>query len=379
MTRNKLKALYVIQILVILTVSCRNGSETERLARGPVPVLSYTARSGDVIYYNEYPATVTALNEISLRSEVNGYVTGVFFNEGSHIVKGQKLYEIDRRRFKASLDAARASTEIARSNLEKANRDADRYISLDKQNAIARQILDDALTSLENAKLQVKMAEANLATAETDYNYSLITAPFSGLTGFSYVKPGAFVTEGQTLLTTISSDDPAGADFNINQKDLPYFLKIYEEKTTEKDSIFRLVLPDNTNYQYNGRLSVIDRAIDPLTGTIRLRVVFRNDSSILRPGMTCRIRVKSESSGTHILIPSSAVIEQMSENMVYLIRNNKIIQKRIIPGPIIGGFLAVEDGLQEGDSIVAEGIQNIRQGSTVIVKGSVESQASQPR
>jgi len=377
MTRNKLTALFMIWILVILAVSCRNGSESGRSGQGPVPVLSYTAHSGEVTYYDEYPATVTALNEISLRSEVNGYVTGIFFKEGSHIVQGQKLYEIDRRRFQAALNAAKANAEIARSNLEKANRDADRYITLNKQNAIARQILDDALTSLENAKLQVKMAEANLAAAQTDFNYSIITAPFSGLTGFSFVKPGAFVTAGQTLLTTISSDDPAGVDFNINQKILPYFLKLYEENTSEQDSVFRLVLPDNTSYLHNGRLSVIDRAIDPLTGTIRLRVVFKNDSSILRPGMTCRIKVRSESSGMHILIPSSAVIEQMSENMVYIIRNNKIIQKRIIPGPNIGGFLVVEDGLQEGDSIVAEGIQNIRQGSTVVARGPVNKQAIQ--
>lgn len=378
MTRSKLITSYAVLILVFLTGSCRNNGETGRSVQGPVQVTSYTAHSSNVTYYDEFPATITALDEISLRSEVNGYVTGVFFREGSHIVKGQKLYEIDRRKFRAALDEARANAEIARSNLEKANRDADRYLTLDKQNAIARQILDDALTTLENAKLQVKMAEANLENAETDYNYSLITAPFSGLTGFSLVKPGAFVSAGQTLLTTISSDDPAGVDFNVDQKSLPYFLRLKEEKITEKDSVFRLVLPDNTDYQYNGSLSVIDRAIDPLTGTIKLRVVFKNDRNILRPGMNCRIKVRSENSGRHIIIPASAVIEQMSENMVYLIRNNKIVQKRIVPGPNIGGFMVVEEGLQEGDSLVAEGIQNIHPGSIVVVKESGDSGAGQP-
>jgi RND family efflux transporter MFP subunit len=372
MTRNIFSVIFTALILVIMTGSCRNNKQGGQSSQGPVPVVAYRAHSENVVYYDDYPATVTALNEIQLRSEVNGYVTGVFFKEGGHVRKGEKLYEIDRRKFRAALDAARANLDIARSNLDKANRDAERYITLNKQDAIAKQILDDAITARENAKMQVKLAEANLLSAGTDYNYSLVEAPFSGLTGFSFVKPGAFVTAGQTLLTTISSDDPAGVDFNIDQKVLPYFLKLQEERITELDSVFRLVLPDGNNYKYNGKLTVIDRAIDPLTGTIKIRVVFQNDSSILRPGMNCRIKVRSESSGRHLLIPSVAVTEQMSENMVYIIKDNKVNQARIIPGPNIGKFLVVEEGLTEGDSIITEGIQNVRQGMRVRAVESAE-------
>jgi membrane fusion protein (multidrug efflux system) len=294
--------------------------------------------------------------------EVNGYVTGLFFSEGTHVRKGAKLYEIDRRKYRAAYEVAKANVEIAMSNLQKAQRDADRYTKLDEQNAIAKQILDDALTGLENAKTQVKLANANLLNAETDYNYSLITAPFDGLTGFSFVKPGAFIAAGQTLLTTISSDNPVGVDFSLDQKSLPYLMKLQRSESTENDSIFKIILPDNSDYQYNGRLGVIDRAIDPLTGTIKIRVVFRNDNGNLRPGMNCKIKIMNENSGLHVVIPARATIEQMSENLVWLIDSGKVSQRKITPGANLGRYMVVEDGLKEGDMIILEGLQNVREG-----------------
>ncbi len=141
---------------------------------------------------------------------------------------------------------ARANVDIAKSNLEKAQRDADRYKKLDAQNAIAKQILDDALTSLENSRMQLKTAQAELLNSETDYKYSLITAPFSGTIGFSQVKPGAFVTAGQTLLSTISSDDPIAVDFVTDEKSLPYFEKLNSNSRENRDSTFRMVLSDNS-------------------------------------------------------------------------------------------------------------------------------------
>ncbi len=325
-------------ILALSAGSCKNKEASGQMAQGPVPVIAYTARTENVVYYNSYPATVTALNEIQLRSEVNGYITRVFFIEGTHVNKGSRLYEIDRKKYQAAFEAAKANVEIAGSNLEKAQRDADRYQKLDEQNAIAKQILDDGLTGLENAKMQLKLANANLLNAETDYNYSMITAPFSGLTGFSFVKPGAFVAAGQTLLTTISSDNPVGVDFSIDQNSLPYLLKVQQTKGAESDSIFKIVLPDNSDYKYNGKLSVIDRAIDPVTGTIKIRVVFPNEDGNLRPGMNCKIKIKSEDSGTHVVIPVRAAIEQMSENLVYLIEEGKVSLRRITPGVNLGGF-----------------------------------------
>jgi RND family efflux transporter MFP subunit len=371
--------ILLIPILLLMSLLCLNSCKSKGQANNfrvsAVPVVAYTVRAESVAYYDTYPATLVALNEIQLRSEVNGYITGIYFREGSHVTEGEKLYEIDRRKYEAALNAAKANVEIAESNLVKAQRDADRYKRLDEQNAIAKQVLDDGLTSLGNAQTQVKLAKANLLNSETDYNYSLITAPFSGLIGFSSVKPGAFVTAGQTLLTSISSDDPIGTDFFIDQKSLPYFLSLQNNKNADTLQVFKVVLPDNTDYKYSGMLSVIDRAIDPQTGTIRIRVVFQNQESSLRPGMNCKLKVLNEDSGLKVVIPTRATIEQMGEFLVYLIANDKVIQKRITPGTNLGEYLVVREGLNPGDRIILEGLQKVREGSTVTLEDTIKRQA----
>ena len=187
-----------------------------------------------------------ALNEVELHSQVSGFITGFFFQEGSKVAKGQKLYEIDRRKYQATFEQAKANADIADANLQKAQRDDERYSKLNEQNAIARQTFEDAATNLQNAKMQLLSAKAALSNAETDFNYSVITAPFSGTVGLSLVKPGTYVNSGQTLLNTISSDDPVGVDFIVNEKDLPLFIDLKKNETNKIDSTFRILLPDNS-------------------------------------------------------------------------------------------------------------------------------------
>lgn len=369
--------LVIISIAVsVLLSSCKSKTE-DRKTGSSVPVVSYEVKPGKAIFYDTYPGTIVATDEVQLRSEVSGFITGIYFREGSQVAKGTKLYEIDRRKYQAAYDAAKAVVEIADANLTKANRDADRYKKLDEQNAIAKQILDDAFTSRENARMQLRSAKASLSNAETDLNHSLITAPFSGSIGISLVKPGAFVTSGQTLLNTISSDDPIGIDFALDEKSLPYILQLQNKKTDRKDSTFRVVLLDNSEYQYGGRLDIIDRAVDPETGTIKVRTIFPNPVGVLRPGMNCKIKILNDNSGNVISIPVRAVTEQMSEYFVYLIDNNNVVrQKRIELGSIHGENAVIKKGLTPGDIIVLEGIQKVHEGSTVALadsnKGSSE-------
>jgi membrane fusion protein (multidrug efflux system) len=353
---------------VLFQLSCSKSANTNQ-SGGPVPVVPYTVEQKNVAYYDSYPGSVAALNEVELHSQVNGYITGIFFKEGSKVVKGQKLYEIDRRKYSAALEQARANVKISEANLEKARRDVDRYSGLIGQNAIARQIYDDAQTYLENTKMQLKSAGSALVNAETDYNYSLITAPFSGTVGFSQVKPGTYVVPGQTLLNTISSDDPVGVDFFINEKSLSGFLDIKRGEVSKTDSTFRILLPDNSEYQYSGRLAVIDRAVDRQTGTIKVRLEFSNKEGNLRPGMDCKVKVLNGNSGSQVVIPFKAVIEQMSEYFVYTIKNDTARQVKIIPDLNLGEYIAVKAGVKPGDEIVLEGIQKIHNGSVVVISG----------
>jgi membrane fusion protein (multidrug efflux system) len=339
---------------------------------GPVPVTLYDVKRQPAVYYDEFPGTVVALNQVELRSEVTGYIREILFKEGQVVRKGQRLYTIDQSRYGATHDQAQANVEIAQANLEKARRDADRYTKLSEQDAIARQRLDDALTDLQNKKLQLASAKADLVKAQTDLRYSVITAPFDGTIGISQVRLGTLVSPGQTLLNTISSDNPIAVDFVIDEKDLPRFVKFEQGTRAKQDTTFRIILPDDSTYPSYGAIDFIDRAVDPQTGTIKVRLSFTNNDRTLRAGMSCTVRVLNENAGNHIVIPYKAVTEQMGEYFTYIVERDSAFQRKVSLGARVNDHVIVRSGLQEGDHIVIEGIQKLRD------KTPVQAGAPQP-
>ncbi|HTX87696.1 MAG TPA: efflux RND transporter periplasmic adaptor subunit [Bacteroidales bacterium] len=320
-------------------------------------------------YYDSYPATTIALKEVDLRGGVNGYITGIYFKEGSVVRQGQKLYEIDRSKYEAAYDEAKANVEIAQANLEKVQHDFDRYTVLGKADAIAQQKLDYAAVDLSNAKMGLVTAKAELVKARTDLDYSLISSPFDGTIGISQVKMGSLVTAGQTLLNTISSDDPMGIDFQIDQTELNRFHALESLTAENADSVFRVSLPGGNPYPVPGLIYFIDRAVDPQTGTIRVRLAFPNREGELRPGMSCNVRVKSDNSAPVILIPMKAMTEQMGEFFVFRISGSIAKEIKIVPGRRVGDQVIVPSGLASGDSIVVEGIQKLHDGSRIRITG----------
>jgi len=361
--------------LLIIFVSCHADKRKQDKADPGVPVNTTRVKKQQLIYYDTYPATIVALKEVELRAEVGGSITWISFTEGQSVKKGQKLYEIDRRRYEATYDQAKANLNIAEQNLEKTQRDANRYIELNKEDAIAKQRLDYALTDLKNAKSQVSAAQADLEKAKTDLDYSIILAPFDGTVGISQVRMGALVTPDQTLMNIISSDDPMGADIEVEQKELGKFQLLEKKNTAPDDSTFRIRLPDNSLYKYYGKINIIDRNVDPQTATIKIRLSFPNPDKILRPGMKCNAEVLNQNSGMQLVIPYKAVVEQMSEYFVYKIDSSKAKQIKVIPGHKLNGDVIIRQGLKEGDQIVTDGVQRLHDG--VLVKTGQPGQ-SQP-
>lgn len=363
---NTSKLLTAVILILILLNACKKKDSGDPAGSG-IPVNVAEVSTEKVSYYNNYPGSVVALNEVELRSEISGFITGIFFKEGSSVKKGQKLYEIDRSKYIASYNQARANVDIATANEAKARRNADRYTKLSEQDAIAKQRLEDAMTDLQNAGLELVSAKAGLAKAQTDLNYSLITAPFDGTIGISLVKMGSLVSPGQTLLNTISSDDPMAADFVINERELGNFQDLSLVKRQTNDSTFRISLPDKTLYKEKGSIQVIDRAIDPRTGTIRVRLVFPNPDRKLRAGLSCTIHVLSASNQEQLVIPSRSLLEQMSEYFVFVVDSQKVKQTKVSLGAQFGDKVVVTSGLEKGQKIVMDGIQKLRNGVRVDV------------
>jgi RND family efflux transporter MFP subunit len=379
-------------ILITAIISCLFFTSCKQDQTPPppsVPVNLFTVKSQKVVYYDRYTSTAAALNQVNLHPQVQGYITGIFFKEGSYVKKGAKLYEIDRSIFENNYNTAAANLKVAEGNLKQSQQDADRYESLYKNRAVAKQIYDHAMITLENSHNAYKSADEALKTARTNLSYSVITAPFDGTIGFSQVKLGDLAIIGQTTLNTISSDDPMGVDFLINEKQLSYFEDIQNNTNPPVDSLFTLILPDNTFYPYMGKLSVIDRAVDSQTGSIRIRLVFPNIKHQLRAGMSLVVQVHNLDSNLQMLIPGNAIVEEMGEYFVYLAKDSVIVnpaktasssqqgkrdpvlfafQKKVKLGATIGPNVIVKDGIKDGDKIVVDGVQSLHNGSQISQK-----------
>lgn len=353
-------------IMVSAFVSCGDNKPAGPPSFPPVAVGLYTVRPGNAVYYDVYPATIAALNQVDIKPLVAGNITRIFFQDGQHVGKGTKLYEIDQQQYRAAYEAAIANLNVAKANLARSQQDADRYTDLSKKDAIARQTLDHALADLESSKRQVEAAQANVASVETNLKYSVITAPFDGTIGISQVKPGTGVYP-QTLLNTISSDNPLAVDVAVDEKLIPRFSGLLQKGGEDKDSTFTVVLPDGSLYPYPGHISLLDRAVDPQTGTIKARLVFPNSKGMLRPGITCNVQIRNTATAGSLLIPFKAVVEQMGEYFVFVLNGTKVSQRKVSLGTRINDKIVVRDGLKADEQVVTEGVQKLRDSSVVQV------------
>ncbi|MBP3944019.1 efflux RND transporter periplasmic adaptor subunit [Sphingobacteriaceae bacterium WQ 2009] len=310
-----------------------------------------------------YPATAVPLNEAELRAEVSGYITAIYVTDGALVTKGQKLYEIDRTRYIAAVNQAKAALEIAKSNYDKVSRDLVRYRNLAAKDAIAKQTLDYAITDLSNQEAQVASAKAALVTAQTDLNRSTIIAPFTGAVGISQVRQGALVSAGTTILNTLSSTNPVAVEFQVAERDLNQFIALQKGGKTSAISV---VLPDGQTYEAAGTVSTIDRAVDSQTGTIKVRASFSNPTNALRAGMNLTLNVNSTSASQELVIPFKAVQDQLGVYNVFVVTDSSTAEHRQVElGLKIDDKVVVKSGLKAGEKIVTDGIINVQTGVKV--------------
>jgi membrane fusion protein (multidrug efflux system) len=360
--------LFFFISLILLLAGCGGNSKAggPGAPSGPPPV-QITVFSVPVVpsnYFDEYPAVLRSFNEVELRPQVNGYITGIHFTEGSKVSRGQKLYSIDQQSYEANYQQAVANLQVQEANLTRAQKDVERYRELAKSDAIAKQQVDYAEATYAAAQKQVDAAKAAVQNVQTNVRYSTIVAPFDGRIGISSVRLGAAVSAGQTVLNTISADDPIAADVVIDQKEIIRFSQLQSARV--QDSIFHLEI-GGQEYKSIGQITVIDRAVDSQTGSIRARLSFPNRDLVLRPGMSAKVKVKSPSHERVLIVPYKAVSEMLGEFFVYKIEGDKATQTKITLGKQVGTNVIVKTGLNEGDKIAVEGVQNLREGSAVAI------------
>ncbi len=338
---------------------------------GPVEVKAITAEASPTVMYSDKVGEVKGSQEVDIRSMVSGILLKKHFEDGSLVTKGQLLYSIDPREFRAQVANAEAQVASAQANLARARQDVERYRPLLADEAISRQVYDNAVAAQRQAEAQVTASRAALDQTRLGVEYSEIRAPLHGRIGAVQVFPGDLVTAGQTQLGTISSDDPAWVYFQISEADWLNFNQRHgtaEPAPNDPIRVVQLLLSNGTTYPQTGLINFGDRALDPTTGTYRLRAEFPNPEHLLIPGMFARVRATTGQPMNALVVPDRAVQEQLGKYFLTVVgADDKAELRPVVLGPRFGNRQVIQSGLTAGDRVIVEGLQKARPGSPVKV------------
>ncbi len=337
-----------------------------------VKTMQVINRDTPIVY--DYTGFVKAHQEMELRAQVTGQITGKFFKGGDTVTAGQVLYSIDQRTYLADVLNAQAALANARAAQANASVNAERYIKLYEQGAVSKQTMDDAVMQMDQSIASVEAQEALLEIARINMSETNVTAPFSGRIDTTALEVGNYVTAGSTVLATISDTDPVFIEISIAE---PEYLELSKANSVGNGASLdnlTATLSDGSTYELKGRIAEVNRGINDTTGTLTVKALFDNPNRRLLPGMFAHVQVTAGVKENAILVPQRAIVEMMYKKFVYIVGDgNKAIMKEIVIGPAVGRLFLVESGLTGNESVVTEGTGKITNGALLNPQSMTEA------
>ena len=372
------------QILALLPVSsllftgCGNPNAAS--PPPPVEVEVATVSQKDIPIYGEWVATLDGYVNAQIQPQVTGYIIKQAYKEGSFVRKGQMLFQIDPRPFQAVLDQAKAQLAQAQAQLGKTQLDVDRDTPLAKERAIAQSQLDNDIQANLASKAAVKAAEAQVEQAELNLEFTHVTSLVDGIAGIAQVQIGNLVNP-TAVLTSVSQVNPIKAYFPISEQEYMHYaerINSHNQQEVPSDAPpFELILANGSIYPQKGTLLLTDRQVDVTTGSIRVVCAFPNSKNILRPGQFGRVRAAGEVRNGALLVPQRAVTELQGSYQVAVVSNdNKVNIRPVKVGERVDTMWILESGVKPGELVVVEGLQKVRDGSTVRIKQNAPAKGS---
>ncbi|OCJ04550.1 efflux transporter periplasmic adaptor subunit [Rhizobium sp. AC27/96] len=354
------------------------GCNDQKAAQNNAPVVrtevsAMALHPQSVAITAELPGRTSAYLVAEVRPQVGGIIRNRNFKEGSEVKAGDVLYEIDPASYQASYDSAAAALQKAQGAVPSAQSKVDRYKSLTQQDAVSKQNLDDAVSTLAQANADVASAKAALETARINLDYTKMRAPIAGRVDASAVTVGALVTADQTTaLTTIRQLDPINVDVTQSSTNLLEFRRAIAEgrlKTSGDNVSVHLTLEDGSQYKEVGKLEFAEAAVAETVGTITVRAVFPNPDRILLPGMYVRATIQEGIAENSFLVPQRAVFRNTKgePTAMFVAADNKVQQRVLKVQRSIGNSWLVNEGMKDGDRVIVEGSQRVRDGQEVNV------------
>jgi len=368
---------------------CEPASKTGAAPPPPVPTV-YVApvERQDLKLTTEAVATLDGYVNAEIRARVRGFLKAQSYQDGTFVKSGAPLFAIEGDQYASNVKVARANVERAKAGDARDRVLLQRSEGLSSTGMLSQQDLDDARTGVADSKGAVEGAEAQLAQAQLDLSYTQIRSPISGVAGVANVRVGNLVgQDGPTLLTTVSQLDPMRVSFALSEidyvrypnryksvepRDLTWaqkqFKKLTADGTTDAgDPGIELLLSDGSTYPMHGVVVAVDREIDASTGTITLQALFPNPAGLLRPGQYGRVRIpRGEEGHGALVVPEKALVFMQGKYSVGVVDDaGKVTMRSVELGARTLGLCEVKTGLNEGETIVVEGVQKISDGAQV--------------
>lgn len=343
-----------------------SAEQQQGMAHGQqaVPVDVMALHKEQVRLFDKLPGRVAAQKVAEIRPQVSGIITKRLFKEGSYVEVGQQLYQIDPGLYQAAYSSALAQLQRARANLQAAESTAKRYDGLIEKHLVSQQQYDDVKVAHEQAKADVAIAEASVARAKIDLDYTKVYAPISGRVGRSLVTEGALVTANQeSELTRVTQLDPVYVDLTQSSAEL------MRMRSLSKTDILAVSLDIDGSaqpYAHKGEMQFADVTVDESTSSVVVRAEFPNPDQLLLPGMFVRATIELPSQ-QGFLVPQRATNRTPDGSLQVwrVAADNTVSPFTILAEREIGNHWLVTEGLKEGDTIVVAGFQKIMPGATV--------------
>ena len=328
----------------------------------------------DVPIYSDWVGTLDGFNNATIRAQVSGYLLKQNYKEGSFVKKGDLLFEIDPRQFKAAMDQAEGQLAQAVAQQGKTEQDARRYTSVPK-GMVSDELVSNAIQANLVAKAAVQSAKAAVDQARLNLEFTRIISPIDGIAGNAKAQVGDLVGPGTGELTVVSTLDPIKVTFPISEQQYMAMADQSENMCRQlSNETMEMVLADGSVYRYKGSFFFADREVDVKTGAINIRALFPNPGNLLRPGQFCRIRAVTKTKTGALLIPQRAVSEMQGRFQVATVdAENRINLLAVKPGERVGSLWIIDEGLHPGDRVVVEGMQKVKQGQVVALRNSTST------
>ncbi len=357
------KFLFFTFIITTGLISCTSSASKNNSNDAVPEILVTEVNTRDTILNTAYVTNIQAIQNTEIRSRVHGFLENILIDEGKEVAKGQALFQLNTSELAINEAKAMANLDMAIALAKAATLDVERIGVLVEKKVITKTELELAKAKLKEAEAKISEANAILAESKLKRSYATIRAPFDGVVNRLPLKTGSLIEEG-TMLTSVADIRSVFAYFSVSENEYLRFNKSKNKGENHFDSV-NLVLSDGSYYRHAGAIETMNGEIDPSTGSLTFRARFPNPQGLLKHGATGKVLMKTYVNNT-LIIPQKAVFEIQDRNYVFIVDKKNIIRQQAFePTSRLGQYYLVKSGLQQGELIVYEGTQNLREGNKI--------------